>query len=148
MLLHYFLIHVHALNGAERSVVSRGRSMTFIRQVGFNLKKQHSVSRTVWTRLYIKRGYVPGQWCDFAPLLDAEAPEAVGPPQCGEALVGHAGCPGDELQQAETLLVVEVLHGGPEPTHHDVTIMVAWELTRDIRVSSDWGLRFHYKHCM
>lgn len=55
-----FLIHVHTLNSAEHSVVSRGRSMTFIRQVEFNFKKQHSVSRTVWTRLYIKRGYVPG----------------------------------------------------------------------------------------
>lgn len=55
-----FLIHVHTLNSAEHSVVSRGRSMTFIRQVEFNFKKQHSVSRTVLTRLYIKRGYVPG----------------------------------------------------------------------------------------
>lgn len=74
----------------------------------------------------MERGRVPRQRCDFAPLLDAEAPQAVGPPQRGEALVGHAGRPGDELQQAEPLLVVEALYGGPEPAHHDVAVVVTW----------------------
>jgi len=69
---------------------------------------------------------LPGQRRDFAPLLDAEAAQAVGAAQRGEALVGHAGRARDELQEAEPLLVVEALHGRPEPAHHDVALMVTW----------------------
>jgi len=67
---------------------------------------------------------LPGQRRDFAPLLDAEAPQAVGAPEGGEALVRHAGRPGDKLQQPQPLLVVEALHRAPEPAHHHVAVMV------------------------
>lgn len=70
--------------------------------------------------------WLPGQWGDFAPLLDAEASEAIGASQCSEALIGNTGRPSDKLQQSQTLLVVEVLHCCPEPAHHDVAVVVAW----------------------
>lgn len=69
----------------------------------------------------------PGQRRHSAPLLNAEAPETVGASQRCEALVGDAGRARDKLQQAEALLVVETLHSRPEPAHHDVTIVVAWQ---------------------
>lgn len=68
----------------------------------------------------------PGQRCDSAPFLNAEASKAVGASQRCKAFVGDTGRPGDKLQQAEALLIVETLHSGPEPAHHDVTIVVAW----------------------
>lgn len=70
---------------------------------------------------------LPGEGCNLPPLFDAEATEAVAAPQGGEALVRNARRPRDELEEAEPLLVVEALHGAPEPPDHDVTVMVTWE---------------------
>lgn len=68
----------------------------------------------------------PGQWSDFPPLFDREPLGSVVPPEGSKPFVGEARSPGDELEQAESHLVGELVHHRPEPANHDVLIVVAF----------------------
>lgn len=84
--------------------------------------------------MYVISCSIPWQRGNLSPLFNAEAPQAVAPTQYCETLVGDTGSARHELQQAQPLFIIEVLHRGPEPAHHNVPIMVTWKLTVKLNV--------------